>query len=143
MISAVPRALPALAVTDATPSATPRTTPAPSTVATAESLDDQVNATPSTGCAFSSTASATSRSVSPVSNVSVAGATTTMATACATLTVAVLDAGPAVAAMEGGPVGDCGHEPRLVDGCYGSVVARPGHGGRRHLLAVLIERPRQ
>ena len=86
-------------MTDATPSVTPRTSPDPSTVATDESLDDQVNAAPSTRCSLWSNASATSRSVSPTETVSAGGDTTTELGDWITVITASPDAAPAVAVI--------------------------------------------
>ena len=68
------------------------------------SLDTHVNSVSATAWPFASVAAAASRSVSPVNNVSVAGSTATVATACATVTIAVLDTCPAVAVMVAVPL---------------------------------------
>ena len=94
----------AVAVTSASPTRTPVTRPASSTNATSVSLDAHSNSVPATGCPLASAASATRRSVSPVTTVSAAGVTATALTSWATVTVALPDADPAVAVIVAVPL---------------------------------------
>ena len=104
VISEVPVASPAAAVTVARPAATPVTSPDPSTRATDASLDDQSNSAASTLCPFASNAAAVSRTVSATITVSVDGDTVIAAISWATVTTAVPLADPDVAVMVVSPL---------------------------------------
>ena len=120
MTSAVPVASPALAVIVALPSPAAVTRPAPSTVATASSLDRHENSAPSTACPFASNAAAVNRSVSPTAaRVASSGVTDTESGDCATVTSAVPVASPALAVIVAfpSPTAVTSPEPSTVATC--------------------------